>query len=1040
MKKRFLVLLKCVALLSLFSEIAWPNLNQHWRYWTAADGLEEMHILWINVEPSGNVWISQGRVEETCFLDGYAISSIPNPDPSGNHLPIRESRSGQIWSGTYTSRAATEYYRTGLQQYLREERRWITYEIDEIKSASPSIGDDPFSFFPVAENRAFFLLSDVLMEFDATTKKARVIKSVDETNLERFNRMIRTRDGSLWIACEKGALKLDGQIDVLDLTSEWIEYPFDYHLGIHNLRYLFEGDNGELYGTAVTVTGEKDAVVRFKAGVWETLRVADDENVIGIPGAENSLWVLQGQRIYYEFFDPSLLRIEDGRKEVVLGLRALSAPIMVPGIAVQPKGVFWLGSLYARGATRYAPPTWRTPPQIADIHESCVDIHEDGEGRIWFVCRRTLVLLENGEWKRYPMPADAYEGLAHLRDGRIAVSCSGSGVIFDPETKVFEPVEHPQGRWFEFKGSRKDGKVWVSSRDEDTVYLETYDGRSFETIVEREGDWGEVQSLTGLMTTDDGTIWLGGVGFYGLARYSNGIYQTFDSSDGFPGGSAGGGYCFLDMGDGKIWLGGRNCIYEFDGETFSLIKQKVEAIWSMIKSRDGSIWIGSAAGVSRFKDGSWVTNSAEDGLPDATVRQIFEDSQGRIWVRTFRGISLYHPDADDDTPETWMQAGKNAEEIGPSGEAQFAFAGIDKWKYTEEHRLIYSYRTDDGDWSPFVSDTVASVTGLTAGLHRFEVRAMDRNWNIDPEPAVWEFVVLLPWYREPVFLILASIGTLLILLFAGLAYSRHRQVIHSNVHLRHTTDELRETTDELQASNEELQTANERLLELDKMKSSFVSQASHDLRTPLTAIKSSMDNLIRGIGGGLNEKQEKVLNRALRSVERLTHLINDVLDVNRIESGRMILEKSKVPFEKLVQDAVNENRPAAEQKRIMLQASGLDTSCSMELDAGKMERVVGELVSNAIKYTPEGGNVEVVLGKEDDTIVLSVKDSGIGMTPEECEKIFERFFRTKASQKMAKGSGLGLSIAKELVEMHGGTLSVESEQGRGSTFTMSLPA
>ncbi len=244
-------------------------------------------------------------------------------------------------------------------------------------------------------------------------------------------------------------------------------------------------------------------------------------------------------------------------------------------------------------------------------------------------------------------------------------------------------------------------------------------------------------------------------------------------------------------------------------------------------------------------------------------------------------------------------------------------------------------------------------------------------------------------------------------------------------------------TAELNTMNAELQEANARLIQLDQMKSAFVSQASHDLRTPLTAIKGSLDNLLLGIAGELNEKQQKVMTRATKSVDRLTSLVNDVLDLSRIESGRMVLEKSNVPFRTLVENSINENKPAADLKRIQLTLN-FESNPTIYADAGKLERVVGELISNAIKYTPASGSVEVSLTQSDDKVMLSVKDSGIGMTKEECEKIWERFYRTNASKTFAKGSGLGLSIAKELVEMHEGNLEVKSEVGKGTEFRLLL--
>ncbi len=223
------------------------------------------------------------------------------------------------------------------------------------------------------------------------------------------------------------------------------------------------------------------------------------------------------------------------------------------------------------------------------------------------------------------------------------------------------------------------------------------------------------------------------------------------------------------------------------------------------------------------------------------------------------------------------------------------------------------------------------------------------------------------------------------------------------------------------------------------MKTQFVSQASHDLRTPLTAIKGSLDNLLMGIAGALTEKQHKVMLRATKSVDRLTNLINDVLDLNRIETGRVVLDKSDIPFKTLVESIVNENHPAADQKNIQLTFDSSAGDYTIHIDGGKIERVVGELISNAIKYTSDNGKVDVSLKADDQHVYLSVHDSGIGMTAEECEKIWERFYRTSASQKFAKGSGLGLSIAKELVELHEGSLSLSSEQGIGTMFTLILP-
>jgi signal transduction histidine kinase len=251
---------------------------------------------------------------------------------------------------------------------------------------------------------------------------------------------------------------------------------------------------------------------------------------------------------------------------------------------------------------------------------------------------------------------------------------------------------------------------------------------------------------------------------------------------------------------------------------------------------------------------------------------------------------------------------------------------------------------------------------------------------------------------------------------------------------------VEQRTQELSRTNQKLTQANAELQQLDQMKTAFVSQASHDLRTPLTAIKGSLDNLSIGIAGELTEKQLRILKRAIRSVDRLTDLINDILDLNRIESGRVVLEKRDFSLRESVASLVQENRPAAEQKGIQLKFEKPDDSCFVHADPGKIERVIGELIGNAVKYTKENGSVMVYMKKEMNVVTLSVQDNGVGLSPEACKKIWERFYRVPETQHAAKGSGLGLSIAKEVIGMHGGTISVSSELGKGTTFTVQLQA
>lgn len=226
------------------------------------------------------------------------------------------------------------------------------------------------------------------------------------------------------------------------------------------------------------------------------------------------------------------------------------------------------------------------------------------------------------------------------------------------------------------------------------------------------------------------------------------------------------------------------------------------------------------------------------------------------------------------------------------------------------------------------------------------------------------------------------------------------------------------------------------LKELDRIKSEFVSVVSHDLRSPLTAILGYVELLSRS--GPINEKQAEFIQRLQRSVQNITILISDLLDLGRIEAG-FDQEMGSYHLAALVRDAVDGLRPTAELRHQTLDlriAPSLPPNWGNEL---RLRQVIGNLVGNAIKFTPEGGTVLVEAHRDEDQVVMRVQDTGIGIHPSEQPYIFDKFFRSDTVANTHQGTGLGLSIVKSVIERHGGRIWVESELGKGSSFTMVLP-
>jgi PAS domain S-box-containing protein len=235
----------------------------------------------------------------------------------------------------------------------------------------------------------------------------------------------------------------------------------------------------------------------------------------------------------------------------------------------------------------------------------------------------------------------------------------------------------------------------------------------------------------------------------------------------------------------------------------------------------------------------------------------------------------------------------------------------------------------------------------------------------------------------------------------------------------------------------ELSAQNERLRELDRLKDEFVALVSHELRTPLTSIIGYIQLLRDERASGLDTDHfAEVIER---NAERLLRLVGDLLFLSQMQSGRLALELRDTDLAGLAADAVEEARPEAERKHVDLALSTAPVP-HLTVDPTRIAQLLGNLVSNAVKFTPEGGTVEVSLAAEDGEAVLSVADTGIGIRAADRERIFERFFRTEAAtQRVIPGSGLGLTISRAIVDAHRGMITVRSDGEHGSTFTVRLP-
>lgn len=248
------------------------------------------------------------------------------------------------------------------------------------------------------------------------------------------------------------------------------------------------------------------------------------------------------------------------------------------------------------------------------------------------------------------------------------------------------------------------------------------------------------------------------------------------------------------------------------------------------------------------------------------------------------------------------------------------------------------------------------------------------------------------------------------------------------------------TNEAIKLLYKELDTMNKKLQQVDQMKSDFVSHVSHELRTPLATMREANAQLLEGMRGPLNEAQRRYMEISQRGVDRLTRIINNLLDLSRLDAGKIKLERKSVDITILARDVMESLLPQADQKKIKLEDELPPSLPETFIDPDRIRQVLINLVGNALKYTKEGGKIKLSAKRKEGSLEVSVIDTGMGIPDDYLDKIFERFERvSKIPIPGVGGAGLGLAICKELLDLHKGSICVESRVGKGSRFIISLP-
>jgi len=1014
-----------------------------WRFLTSADGLVESWTFDATRGPSGRLFISHGEVGQISVFDGYRIDYLPAPGP---YLTVREGTDGMLWAMLRRGGVGNFVY-TGIQRL--EGRRWVPYPLAEsLGPGETSMSSSSRAFLPVDRDRVLIVGAGRLL--DCRIREG-ALAAEHPTLGDRVSGAVRflvpALAGGAWVASDGGIARVRIDADGTLRTADVRAFPAGMADG--QPTALVDSGAGGLFVTLRVSRGGQptDVLIRGLDQAWRELRAVPARQgwqLTGWAGTDRRWWTSLAGDAWFELGAGA----DDQPWQPLARSRELAGRLH--NLLADPDGGFWLAT--STGLAHHVPTLWSTPRELASFTRPASTIFQARNGDL-FVQHDTEVLRRHdGHWQAFQLPLGHEIGLvrtdamAELPDGRILLGGRPTpAMFFDPGRGTFSPVVHPRGWFVEVLNGARGGGAWVLTTESESQrrHLERFDGRTFEDVATGSDRWRTLPPRAVVDLADGGWIVVPDGDGYGEGRGRT--LRTLAAAEGVPVSPI----VALEMSPGRLWFGSRNDLFERTGTGWQLLRSGLQSVRSIMRGRDGTVWVGSASGVYRFRDGVWLGSEAAEGLPDGAVFDVFEDRDGTVWASTLVGIARLQPATDRDPPQTWVDEA-NPREAPPSGDLRLTFRGMDRWQMSPAGRLLYSWRTDRGPWSAFAPVATASLTGLARGRHVLDVRAMDRAGNVDLTPATFSFTVLTPWYLEPGFLVvgLASLATTaaLIVMIASRHLRLERLVEERTGALAGVNVQLREQLERQRAVEEERAHLEAQLNQSQKLEAigRLAGGVAHDFNNLLSVIGSYSELMLDELPSDAALRMPAA--EIAKASDRAAALTRQLLAFSRhqvVDAHPLDLNEVVADVERMLRRLIGENIDLA-----VLPAAGLRRVLA---DRGQIEQVLFNLAANARDAMPRGGTLTIRTANVDldpgfarvnvgaaagPHVRLGVADTGVGMDADTASRVFEPFFTTKSE---GVGSGLGLATVYGIVKRAGGFVHVESAPGHGTSFSIYLP-
>jgi len=1021
------------------------------------------YILSLLEDSEGNLWVGTNGGGLNRFdrdLDAFTRFVSESDDSKGlssNFVnAIYEDSNGNLWIGTGA----------GLNRFNRETNDFTHYLNDPEDPQSIS-GNEITAIFEDSEGTLWIGTDDSgLNRFDREAETFTSYKNDKDDSYsisgDSINAFLEDRLGNLWIATQDGGLN--------KLNRETAQFE----------RYQNEPDNPNSLSYNMV-----SSIIEDKRGlIW-----------IGTNGSGVNLFdPTNGQfaHLHHDSNNPFSLSNEQ-----------------IFSIYEDQSGVLWFGT-FGGGLNKFDPDKAKFTTYVSNPNDAnslqgpgIWSIYEDLEGILWIGTNSgglNRLDRETGDWRNYvndpenpfTISANAVMTILEDRDGNLWAGTFGGGLNkFNRKSFQFTQVD----AWPIIMKMFEDrsGNLWIGTNGSGLGLLD----KETEEITYYQNEEGNYQSLSSDAVTvikedADGQLWVGTFAS-GINRFDpeTGTVTRFLFDPSERGSLSNNAIMSIHFSsDGVLWIGtfgGGLNKFNPETETFQVFRERHglpnDSIYGILEDDEGNLWLSTNFGLSKFDPTTETFKNfdSSDGLQSNEFNQgaFYRSASGELFFGGITGVNSFFPDEVIENPFvppiviTDFKLFNETVELGEGSPLEIPIVETDEISLTyqddffsfefaslhfsspEENQYAYIMEGLDKDWNLVGNRRFAGYTNVPPGDYVFKVVGTNRDGIWNPEGASLNISIVPPFWQTLWFRILAIVTLVgsVTTAFRLRVRSSERQARQLKTEVDDRTKELREAMVELKHSKEAAEAAN-------RAKSVFLANMSHELRTPLNAILGFSQLMIRSetakskLETNLTEDQRENLEVIVRSGEHLLGLINDVLEMSKIEAGRVTLNEHSFDLHRMLDGLEEMFCYRAEEKGLSLTVTrSPEIPQYVQADEGKIRQVMMNLLGNAIKFTQEGKiDLRVAYangigsdpsnlgdGRSSPTLAFEVQDTGPGIVPEDQDLIFDPFVQSAAGKQDQEGTGLGLTISEQFANLMNGNLSVESEFGKGSTFTFTVP-